>query len=294
MKKTSLLSSFRGGLALAAAVLLVSGSAQAAGPKAYRFTAAPANISGSSMTIDHPAFNGKRTVKPIITQFWDAIYNPHPVGVRYDDGTGRWNIVNEDGAAMPNGAKFNVLVAPATKQHLCSAANSFQNISFFQTAKNKPAARLLATHFINPVKNLPGTTHTKFFGTYYMGGTGFPYSGKWSVYNEDVGGFGTVAFNVADVTNLKIGGAPASFLHLTSDDNTGIQTSTITHPLTDNNPNAILFVKHLYIDGSSAVYVNKEVGVYYSGTKWNVFIEEQTQMPFNATFVVAVIPTATP
>jgi hypothetical protein len=36
-------------------------------------------------------------------------YDPHPVGVRYDTGSGQWAILNEDGASMPLSAAFNVL-----------------------------------------------------------------------------------------------------------------------------------------------------------------------------------------
>lgn len=36
-------------------------------------------------------------------------YDPHPVGVCYNPGSGRWAILNEDGASMPLSAAFNVL-----------------------------------------------------------------------------------------------------------------------------------------------------------------------------------------
>jgi hypothetical protein len=44
----------------------------------------------------------------MVTQLWTGVYNPHPVGVFYTGG--KWTIFNEDLAAMPVGAKFNVLV----------------------------------------------------------------------------------------------------------------------------------------------------------------------------------------
>jgi hypothetical protein len=36
-------------------------------------------------------------------------YDPHPVGVCYNPGSGRCTILNEDGASMPLSAAFNVL-----------------------------------------------------------------------------------------------------------------------------------------------------------------------------------------
>ncbi|MFN2270029.1 MAG: hypothetical protein ACK2US_04275, partial [Anaerolineae bacterium] len=53
------------------------------------------------------------------TQNWNpggglgGTYNAHPVGMWYSVAAGRWAVFNEDGAAMPAGAAFNVLVEPA-------------------------------------------------------------------------------------------------------------------------------------------------------------------------------------
>src|SRR5688500_10390362 len=108
MNSKMLLKSFRGGLALAAVALISTSATQAAGPRAYRFTATVGNTAGDSMTIDHPAFNAKPAAKPVLTQFWDGTYNPHPVGFRYSTAIAKWVITNEDGVAMPVGANFNV------------------------------------------------------------------------------------------------------------------------------------------------------------------------------------------
>jgi hypothetical protein len=55
--------------------------------------------------------NGDPAAKLLVTQRWDAgapVYNPHAIGVYYAAGV--WRVFNEDGAAMPLGAKFNVAV----------------------------------------------------------------------------------------------------------------------------------------------------------------------------------------
>jgi hypothetical protein len=62
---------------------------------------------------------------PSVTQNWNpggvedpndqpvgVPYNDHPVGVRYDAEVRQWVIFNEDGAAMPEGAAFNVTILP--------------------------------------------------------------------------------------------------------------------------------------------------------------------------------------
>ncbi|WP_367873877.1 hypothetical protein [Luteolibacter sp. Populi] len=298
MKSNLFLKSIRGGLALAAIVLVSTATTQAAGgPKAYRFTASVGNTSGASLTIDHPAFNGKANVKPVLTQFWDGVYNAHPVGFRYDTEAAKWVIENEDGAAMPAGANFNVLVAPGTKQLLCSPANTFSNRSFTLVGKGKPDALLLASHVINPVKGMPGIRLTSFFGTFFEEEEdGAPYSGKWTIYNEGgvlAGNLGPVGFNIADVTKLKFAKVPAAFEFVATVDNIGGHFATITNPLTDGKPAAAVFVKHRYRTGASS-YLNEEVAVFYEGGKWLIFNEDGTAMPPNTAFVVAVVPTVTP
>lgn len=68
---------------------------------------------GNCTVIDHPLTNGDANAILIITPNWNAglapgVYNNHPIGVFF---TGvNWVIFNQDIAAMPVGAAFNVLV----------------------------------------------------------------------------------------------------------------------------------------------------------------------------------------
>jgi hypothetical protein len=297
MKTLSLLQiALRGGIAAAAVALLATASVEAAAPKAFIFSAQVGNISGSAMIIDHPVFNGKSNLKPLLTQLWTSSYNPHPVGFRYNASTGRWLVENEDGSPMPAGANFNVLLAPGTKQLQCTPVNTFANRSFTVVQKNNPNALLLASHMVNPVKGMPGIDFEGYFGTYFEPGTGAPYSQRWTIYNEAGGGSpnpGPVAFNIADVTKLKFGGVASSFVFTTSAANISSYIATISNPLTDGEPGAVVFVQHLYKPGSS-VYHNHPVAVYYDGGQWRIFNEDFAAMPENASFAVAVVPAATP
>lgn len=285
------------GIALAAITLFTAAPVQAAGPKAFQFTASGANTSGSATTLDHPALNGKRNLKPVLTQYWIGVYNPHPVGLRYNDATARWQAVNEDGVAVPLGSAFNVLLAPGTKQVSTTPTNTYRDVMFFQTQKGNPAGRFLSTHFINPVAGLPQTLNTRQHSLFFIPGspTGSVNQGRWSLFTEDGDDFHVAAFNVADVTKLKAGGVPITFTHTTSGGNTGGHITTITNPLTDGNPNAVVFVEHIYISGVSATYLDEEVAVYYSAGKWRIFNQETANnMPLNCAFVVTVVPAATP
>ncbi len=284
------------GLSIACALAaLFAAPAQAAGPKAFQFTADGTNTSGDTMTIDHPTFNGKWKLKPVITQYWTGTYNPHPVGVSYNATTNRWQIENEDGAAVPAGANFNVLLAPGAKQTLCTPANTFSNVNFFQLQKNRPAGLFHITHMVNPVKNIPGTNFTGYAGTWFIEPftPATPYSGRWTVFTENGDPFGTLAFNIADVTKLKVAKQPASFVFTTDAGNVGGHIATITNPLTDAKPDAVVFATHLY-NNDSPTYVDKPLGVWYDGANWTIFAQDFSAMPLDAAFVVTVIPAATP
>lgn len=64
--------------------------------------------------IDNPLTNGKPNAKLVVTSNWNpggsdnGIYNNHAIGVFYTSG--KWAIFNQDIAAVPNGACFNVTV----------------------------------------------------------------------------------------------------------------------------------------------------------------------------------------
>jgi hypothetical protein len=80
--------------------------------------ATTANISGNATLINSRLTNGNPRAELQVTQNWNpggkgGTYNPHPVGVSYLTSRKRWAIFNEDRAAMPRGAAFNVLVGQA-------------------------------------------------------------------------------------------------------------------------------------------------------------------------------------
>ena len=66
------------------------------------------------MEIDHPLLNGRPDALLYVTQNynpgggWGGVYNAHPVAVAYSPSRERWQILNEDGVAISQGASFNV------------------------------------------------------------------------------------------------------------------------------------------------------------------------------------------
>ncbi|MDP9488367.1 MAG: serine/threonine protein kinase, partial [Actinomycetota bacterium] len=87
-------------------------------PGGYVFVhrATSENVSANSSYIDDPSTNDNPDAVLTVTQNWNpggdgGTYNAHPIGVWYDASAEKWAIANEDRAAMPEGAAFNVVVS---------------------------------------------------------------------------------------------------------------------------------------------------------------------------------------
>jgi hypothetical protein len=77
--------------------------------------ATPENISGNNTYLDSPLTDGNPNAVLVVTQNWNpggsyGKYNNHTIGVWYDRNRSKWAIFNQDRAAMPVGADFNVAV----------------------------------------------------------------------------------------------------------------------------------------------------------------------------------------
>jgi len=273
---------------LAAAALLICASGAATAQTYFRVNSEGGNTDGSVLTIDHPSLNGKPRAKPLLTQFWSGVYNAHPVGVQYDGDAERWQIVNEDGVAIPPNATFNVLLPKGVRTVLASAANSTGSATVFPTARGNPQARLLTTHVTNPILALPPTYSQRQHGLVFLNSAG-SYGNQWAIFTENTENIEAIGFHVADVTRLKNGESPASFIFTAAGGNISSHIATIDNALTNDNPNAFLFVQHVWLP-ASPTYLNKPIGVYYDGGRWCIFNQDFSAMPENTAFVVLVLP----
>jgi hypothetical protein len=92
----------------------VEGAAVDSNTPAFIHRATAGNITGNNTVIDHPHSNNDSGAVLLVTQNYNpgggfpGVYNAHPIGVYYDGS--RWRIFNEDLAAMPTNAAFNVLI----------------------------------------------------------------------------------------------------------------------------------------------------------------------------------------
>lgn len=81
---------------------------------------------------------------------------------------------------------------------------------------------------------------------------------------------------------------PMAFRHVTAASNITNNFTTLNSALTSNDPNAIVQATHVYGTGSSAVYLNKPFGVWYSTNQWTIYLEDGTPMPTGVVFNVVV------
>jgi hypothetical protein len=89
--------------------LSISGPIHVQGSKPAAFVHTASAPSNHVTVIDHPSTNDNPNAIVMVTQRWEGVYNPNPVGVFYAGG--RWRIFNENVLAdMPVGAQFNIFV----------------------------------------------------------------------------------------------------------------------------------------------------------------------------------------
>jgi hypothetical protein len=75
------------------------------------------NTAGYYTYLDNKLTNGQPNAELTVTQNWNpgggkGVYNDHPVGTRYDAKLEKWAVYNRDGAPIPRGACFNIVVSP--------------------------------------------------------------------------------------------------------------------------------------------------------------------------------------
>ena len=267
----------------------------AAPPKVYRFTATAGNTLDYAMTVDHPSFNGKSTLRLIVSQYSNGVSNPHPVGVKYHHSFQRWQIINEDIEDMPANATFNVMIAPAAKPVSVSPSNVDGSLAFFPLQKGNAAAKLLTTHMSNPIAQLNAVSQPNNIGLFFIppGSRAPVSSGRWSIYQESGESHVAAVHNVLDVTNLKVANSLISFRHTAAAANTTGSETVITNTLTDGKPDAVLFVQHVFT-AAAAKNVDEVLGVRYADGKWRIFAQDGSDLPVTSEFVVAAFPALTP
>jgi hypothetical protein len=253
--------------------------------------ATAANTSGNYTLIDNPLTNNDPNATVFVTQNWNpageaGVYNKHVIGVWYSTTQQKWSVFNQAGAAMPDGASFNILVASAdetTVVHTATTGNTSGHITTIDDARinNNPNALLTVSQNWNP-GSTTGIYNAHPFGVYY-------WAGKWRLFNQDFAAMPeSAAFNILiPPTNS------AAFTHAATAANSASQVTYIDHPLLNGNPDAIaLATQNWNPGGAGQVYNNHHIGIWYSTTqqKWSIFNQDLADMPEGAAFNVYVPP----
>jgi hypothetical protein len=185
---------------------------------------------------------------------------------------------------MPEGAHFNVLIPPTPSDafvHTATAANTNTHITYIDhpATNGRPNAFLMVTQNWNP------------------GGTGSTYNDhsiavwysqsrdQWAIYNQDRDEMRAGAgFNV-----LLPPTGTFALIHGASSDNITSNWTTIDHPLTNGEANAIVQVVLHWGPGGTAGRDNpRSIGVWYDSraARWGIFNQDRSDMPENAGFNV--------
>ncbi len=79
---------------------------------AFVHTSAVGNVIGTRTVLDHPLLNAKPNAIVVVSRIYTTATGFVAGGFStfYDSAAGRWSILKEDGATMPTGLRFNVIV----------------------------------------------------------------------------------------------------------------------------------------------------------------------------------------
>jgi hypothetical protein len=244
----------------------------------FQHTARPSNISGNWTVLSHPDLDGNPNARILVTQIIispDYLYNNREIGVWYDGSN--WAVFNQNLAAMPDGASFNVLVLNDNNSILHTAVSG--NIQGSTTKIDHPALNNNPNALIYVTQNWsPNFVYnTQNVSTYYNGT-------QWTVYNEN----NSVMVENSSY-NVYIGAA--SFVHKTASENISSDLTRFDNPLINREPGAFIFALHNWNPyGAGTSTLDKKLGVFYGSSLWGVFTQDASDMPENIYFNLAVAP----
>ncbi len=251
--------------------------------------ATASNTAGNRTLIDNPMTNYNPKASVFVTQNWNppgstGIHNDHVVGVSYSTHSEQWSVFNQDGAAMPVGASFNILVASAdetTIVHVATTGNTAGNVTTIDDPRidNNHNALLTATQ--NWAPNEVYNAHP--FGVYYS-------YGKWRLFNQDGEDMPeNAAFNILIPPTDS-----AAFTHVATATNSYYYITYIDHPLLNGNPDAIALATPNWNPGGGydGAYNDHHISLWYSETeqKWSIYNQDLADIPESAAFNVYVPP----
>jgi hypothetical protein len=187
-----------------------------AGKTGFVHQAVAANTSGALTTIDNPALNGAANRARIAVAFhrWQGLYHDFPIGLRWvSTGGGRWQVRNEDGAAMPDTQTFNVAVAPFLSPNaFLTTLDTLARVQWrldHPLLDGNPCATPIVGRADDP--DVPGdVANPTRFGVLYAPSSGPGAPGRWFVRADAPAGGGTPTFPAGAAFHVIVDGAQAN------------------------------------------------------------------------------------
>jgi hypothetical protein len=163
---------------------------------------------------------------------------------------------------------------PKTFVHQATAENIVDDLTLIDHpyTNNNPDAILLVTQNWNPAWAGDGTYNNHDVGVFYDS-----IEQKWAIYNED----NTVMTEGAAFNILIPNPVFNVFVHTTTAENNALNWTNLDHPVTNGNPEAIVFATHNYNPpgGGSGEYHDHSLGVWYSkSSRWAIFNQDIATM----------------
>jgi len=112
-----------------------------------------------------------------------------------------------------------------------------------------------------------------FIGSYFgvVGVTGDPTGS--AMLAQYIGAGAGTAINLNNGALKVSGGNPTAFVHVATE--TSGYITTISNPLTDGDPSAILIVTHNYNPPEGTLnYLTSPYSVYYNGSNWTIYLDD--------------------
>lgn len=159
--------------------------------------ATSANTAGQSTTLDHPSLNANPNAAFVVTPNWNppgsaGVYDSHPLGVWYSTSAARWKIFNQDLAAMPIGAAFNVRIDRASVVRATAGTVNANTLYLDEPNLNgRPEAQIFVTANYNP-GGVGGRYLNSNLGVWYDS-----TRARWGVFRQNLAPMpADAAFNV--------------------------------------------------------------------------------------------------